>query len=155
MTRVLVLLLLKSTLINVVIAQDYRENFKFGKYYYDEGSYFESLVFLDKAIEQDPLYTSAYFLRANVHYELQQYYNAILDINRVLSIDKATGSMAADYYLTRGKTYLALKEYTNASRDFEKSITLSDGNSETYYHMAKLNMATFNHLQALESIDRT
>lgn len=154
MIRVLVLLLINFALTSVVFAQDARENFKFAKFYYDEGNYFESLVYIDKAIEQDPEYTSAYLLRANVYHELQQYYNAILDINRVLRIDTAAGNIAAEYYLTRGKAYLELKEYADASKDFEKSNSLSNGKSETFYCQAKLNMVTFNYLEALESIDK-
>lgn len=153
MSRVLAVLLIFLLLTNKIYAQESRENFKFAKFKYDKGLYQESMGFLNKALLDDSLYISAYYLRAETNYHLGQYYNAILDINRIFKIEKSPTSSAAEYYLTRGKSFLALEDFSNAAIDFDKSIAISRNDGNAYFYKAKLNLANLNYNEAIAEID--
>ncbi len=135
-------------------AQDPRENFKFAKFKFDNGDYSEALAFLDKAIEKDSTYISAFFLRAEVFYRLGQYYSTILDINHIFQIEDGTTVYSGDYYITRGKAFLALKNFPSASDDFDIAEILSENNPELYYFKASLEQVTGNYKHALDNIDQ-
>lgn len=152
MKRATIVLFLLIYLSGDLTAQVPREYFKFAKYKYDNRDFKESKVFLDKALAEDPLYVNALYLRAETNYELGNYYNSINDINRIFKIEKITASFSENYYLTRGKSYLAIKDFSNATADFDKSEELSTNNAEVYYYKAKLGMATRSFIQALENL---
>lgn len=147
------LLILFIFLSAVLKAQDGRENFKFAKFNYDKEKYQEAVKFLDIALEEDDEYLNAYFLRAESYYGLGQYYNAILDINRIFKIDNTVGTSTSDYYLTRGKSFLALDDYSNANADLEKSVSYSKTNARAHYFLARLRFETRNHTEALLELD--
>ena len=155
MSKVSVLWLIAFFITNCLQAQDSQENFKFGKFKYDKGQYQESLEFLNKAILEDSLYSNAYFLRAEVYYQLGQYYNAVLDINKILGLENAAGAYSGNYYLTRGKSFLGLKDYYNAEIDFERSKSYSPNNADLFYYKAKLKIETYDLIQALIDIDES
>ncbi len=133
-------------------AQNPREYFKFAKFKYDNGDFSESKDYLDKAIAKDSLYVNAYYLRAETNYELRNFYNSIKDINSILRIEKNATSFTGNYYLTRGKSHLALKDYSNAKADFEKSQALSANDADVHFYKAKLRLATSNYFQALDEL---
>jgi tetratricopeptide (TPR) repeat protein len=130
----------------VLLAQDPRENFKFAKFNYDKGEFGEALKFLNHAI-------NAYYLRAETYYELKQYYNAVIDINKILKLDNTQNSFSGDYYLTRGKAFLALDDIDNADADFEKSIALTANNAQGHYYLARLRYVTRNFEEALTELE--
>ena len=138
----------------VVSAQDAREYFKFAKFKYDQGDYEGALKFLDQAIEIDTMYSNAFFLRAEVNYNLKQYYNAITDINHIIRIDNSETTYSGDYFLIRAKAYLALGNLDKAAVDLERSYPLSKNNAEYYYYRAKFYKATNNYLHALTDLDK-
>ncbi|MCG8306415.1 MAG: tetratricopeptide repeat protein [Cytophagales bacterium] len=140
-------------IINFLQAQDARENFKFAKFKYDNGHFQESLEFLDKALEEDSLYVNALYLRAEVRFELGQFYNAVLDINRILKLKNSNAVYTGNYYLTRGKSFLSLKDYSNAENDFDKAFELLSDDPNLFYYRAKLSIARNAYNQALEEID--
>lgn len=140
-------------LVSFLQAQDSQENFKFGKFKYDNGQFQESLEFLNKALQEDSLYINAYFLRAEVYYEIGQYYNAVLDINRILRLEETQSAYAGNYYLTRGKSFLGLKDYSNAEIDFEKSQSYLPDNADLFYYKGKLKIETNVLMEALSNID--
>jgi len=135
-------------------AQDPRENFKFAKFNYDKGIYKEALKFLDLAIGEDDLYINAFYLRAETNYALEQYYSAILDINEIFKIDNTVNSSTSDYYLTRGKSFLALDDFSNAKADLEKSISYSTTNPFTHYYLAMYYLKTKGYRDALGEIEK-
>ncbi len=137
----------------VLLAQDPRENFKFAKFNYDKGEFGEALKFLNHAVADDSLYMNAYYLRAETYYELKQYYNAVIDINKILKLDNTQNSFTGDYYLTRGKAFLALSDIDNANADLEKCIALSGSNAQAHYFLASLRYATRNFDEALAELE--
>ena len=58
-----------------------------------------------------------------------------------------------DYYLTRGKSFLSIDDFSNANTDLLKAISISERNAIAYYYLAKLRYKTRNHAEALEVID--
>jgi len=152
MRRITVVLFLLIYLFGGLQAQDPREHFKFAKFKYDNGDFKESLDFLNKALAEDPSYVNAYYLRAETNYELERYYSCISDINSIFIIEKTTTSFTKNYFLTRGKSYLALENFPKATADFEKFEKLSTNKAEVYYYKAKLEMATENFIEALENM---
>jgi tetratricopeptide (TPR) repeat protein len=138
---------------SIFAQDDPRENFKFAKFNYDKGKYEEALKFLDKALDEDDQYINAFYLRAETYYELRQYYNAILDINHIFKIDKTINTSTGDYYLTRGKSFLAIDDYSNANNDFLKSKSYSKENPFTYYYTSQLRYETRQHIEALQELD--
>lgn len=153
MSRVSILLFLLICLCGGLLAQNPRENFKFAKYKFDNGDFKGSMEYLDKALVEDPLYINALYLRAESNYELGNYYSSISDINSIFKIEKTAASFTNNYYLTRGKSYLSLKDFPNALVDFEKSNTLSANNAELHYYNAKLGLANRNTIKALEYLE--
>ena len=137
----------------VLLAQNPRENFKFAKFNYDKGEFSEALKFLNQAITDDSLYVNAYYLRAETNYELKQYYNTVIDINRIFKLENTVNSSTGTYYITRGKAFLALDDIDNANADFEKSIALSGNNALAHYYLAKLRYATRNYDEALSELE--
>lgn len=153
MRRITVLLFLLTYLFGALQAQDPREYFKFAKFKYDNGDFKESLDFLNKALAEDPSYVNAYYLRAETYYELGQYYSSISDINSIFNIENVTTSFTENYYLTRGKSYLALEDFPKATADFEKFEEISSNTAEVHYYRAKLEVATNKFIQALENME--
>jgi tetratricopeptide (TPR) repeat protein len=134
-------------------AQDSRENFKFAKYNYDNKNFQEAIKFLDIALKEDDQYPNAYLLRAESYYALGQYYNAILDINRIFTIDNSLKSSASDFYLIRGKSYLALDEYTKAHEDLQNAALYSKTNAQAHYFLGRLWFETRNYDESLWELD--
>ncbi len=99
------------------------------------------------------MYASAYFLRAEVNYNLKQYYNTINDINHVIRVGENETTYSGDYFLIRAKAYMVLGDLDKAASDLERSYPLSKNNSEFYYYRAKFYKATNNHLNALSDLD--
>jgi tetratricopeptide (TPR) repeat protein len=151
LTRFLLCLLLASHWL--YSQDDPQENFKFAKFNYDKENYEEALKFLDIALEVDDQYINAYYLRAETYYELGQYYNAILDINRIFKIDNSENISTTDYFLSRGKSFLALDDYSNANADLKKSLSSNPHNAHTHYYLAKLRLKTRNFEEALKHAD--
>lgn len=151
--RITMVFLLLIYLIGKLPAQDPREYFKFAKFKFDNGDFVESRDYLDKALAEDSLYVNAFYLRAETNYELGNYYNSINDINSIFKIENITSSFSGNHYLTRGKSYLSLEDFSNASDDFEKCKALSKNNAELHYYNARLGKATRSFIQALENLD--
>ncbi len=155
MSRVTVVILVLVLFIGSLKAQDDpREFFKFAKFKYDKEEYKSSLDFLNSAIDKDIKYVSAYYLRAKVYYELNKYQSSILDINTIFKIEPIQTTYAGNYYLTRGKSYLAINDLKSATLDFDKSMEFDDSNSELFFYKAKLEHSKRNYKYALRDIDK-
>jgi tetratricopeptide (TPR) repeat protein len=134
-------------------AQNAQENFKFAKFNFDNGKFQESLGFLDKALKQDPQYVSAYYLRAEVYYHLNQFYSTISDINQIFKIETKPTAFTGNYYLTRGKAFLGLKDLDNAAEDFKIAESTLKNDAEIYYYKAMLEHERGNFVDALTSLE--
>jgi tetratricopeptide (TPR) repeat protein len=134
-------------------AQEEQEYFKFAMFKYNNKEYEESLAFLDKALDKDSLYVNAHYLRAEVNYELGRNYSAVSDINNIFELEITPSAYTGKYYLTRGKSFLALDELVKAKNDLQISYALSPNNDELYYYKAKLGLAEKTYESALEDLE--
>lgn len=115
-----------------------REYFKFAKYNYENNKYQAALNMLDKAINDDPQFVNAYYLRAEVEYSLGNYKNALSDMDHVLLLDSEENTYYPDYLLLRGKLHKELNHKDLAVIDLNKSILLSGTKAEAYYERARI-----------------
>lgn len=98
----------------------------------DSGDYKESLVYLDKAIDEDRNNSLAYAYKAKVYFELQDYRQAEENIKKALSID--SDNMVAIY--VRG--ILREKQMDKAAvDDFTRIIEIDPGNAEAHYRRGR------------------
>ncbi len=119
-----------------------REYFKFGKNKYDDGKYFEAIDFLDKAVEQDPEYENAYFLRGEAFLELEKFKLAIDDFTRIIDMRNSSDTYAAEYYLKRASARMALKDFQAAEKDIEMALRLNPENADAFYELARYKYMT-------------
>jgi tetratricopeptide (TPR) repeat protein len=96
--------------------------------------YDEALTAFTEAINLNPLNSSAYYLRADLYFILQQYELAIADLDKVISIN----SKYSQAYYYRGNAYLALRKYERAIADFDKAIDIDPQNVSAYYSRGAL-----------------
>ena len=113
-----------------------REYFKFAKFNYENDEHKVALNMLNKAINYDPQYVNAYYLRAEVNYFLGNYQGALQDIDHVLSLDSQENAYYADYLLLRGKLHEKLNRKDLAIIDLNKSILISGTKAESYFERA-------------------
>ena len=82
------------------------------------------LEFCTKIISEDPNNADAYFLRAEIYFNMGNYQKAISDFNRVLSLDKSKYEIVYSY---RGDAYFYSDKYKQALTDYTKAIKLGYG----------------------------
>ena len=100
------------------------EYYKSAKVKYDDGKYDESIDFLDKAINADSTFESAYLLRGCALLALEKYSMAIDDFSHVIDRRKIIDPSLSDYHFFRGLARTEIKEYFSAEKDFAMAIRL-------------------------------
>ena len=119
-----------------------REYFKFGKSKFDDGKYFEAIDFLDKAINLDPSYENAYYIRAESFLALKKYQLAINDYTRIINNRPSQDSYTAEYYLKRAVAKMESKDYRGAYDDFSTAFRLVPIYAEGHYEYARFKYLT-------------
>src|SRR6478735_5419037 len=64
-----------------------------GSVYFQQKNYVKSVEYYNRAIACKPIYTGAYFNRANSFYELHEFYNALQDLDKVAQVKPDTASL--------------------------------------------------------------
>ncbi|MFT3701381.1 MAG: tetratricopeptide repeat protein [Agriterribacter sp.] len=94
-----------------------------GEYYSAQQHYLNAIDSYDKAIQLNKNYTDAYYKRGVSYNYIGKYSTAIENFN------KANAQAYPQLYLVQkgiGEAFLALKEYSEASQNFEKAIKTAD-----------------------------
>lgn len=115
--------------LTVAFGQSAREYTQVGMENYERQNYMEALLNLNKAIEKDPAYAQAYFLRGNIKVRFEDFHGAMKDYN--LAIEK--NPKYADCLLARGNVKLSLQDYYGAIADYTAAIAINENYVEAYY----------------------
>jgi tetratricopeptide (TPR) repeat protein len=101
----------------------------------DLGQYDKSISDCNRALEIDPLNSTAIRQRGMTEYRLEQYDKTISDINRALSIDP-TNSLS---FLTRGMAKVREGDLENSISDFRASIRFHPKNPMAFWELGFVN----------------
>ncbi len=102
---------------------------------FDQGNFKGAIMDSTKAIEIDPKYAEAYFLRANAYFQnpkgnpRKNFKSAIDDYSKVIEIVP----YSADAYFNRGLAKSYLEKHKEAIVDFNKAIENDSGYADAYY----------------------
>ena len=111
-------------------AKDYTQK---GRDLLEKREYVEALVNLNKAIELDPNYSAAYYLRGNIKDNFEDRHGAMKDYN--LAIEK--NPKFADALYARGNVKMKLQDYYGAVDDYSAAIALNENYVEAYFSRGK------------------
>lgn len=122
--------LLISTLAFSQTAKDLTQK---GRELYEKREFTEALLNLNKALEADPNYAPAYFLRGNIKDNFDDRHGAMKDYN--MAIEK--NAKFADAFFARGNVKMKLQDYYGAIADFTSCISFNENNIEAYFNRGK------------------
>jgi tetratricopeptide (TPR) repeat protein len=104
----------------------------------------EAINEFTQAIRLRPKYLYAYFARAYVYDQLEQYSNAIADYNQVVAIDP----QYTEAYLNRGAIkYQQLGDVQGALADYNRAIETDTTDASAYFNRAALKERALNDFQ--------
>ncbi len=123
-------LMFLSTLLFAQTAKEYTQK---ARVFLEKGDYVEALVNLNRAIELDPAYASAYYLRGNIKDNFEDRHGAMKDYN--LAIE--SNSKLADAFYARGNVKMKLQDYYGAVDDYTAAIAINENYVEAYFNRGK------------------
>lgn len=104
-----------------------------GRELYEKHEFTESLLNLNKALELDPNYSPAYYLRGNIKDSFEDRHGAMKDYNS--AIEK--NSKFADAFFARGNVKMKLQDYYGAIDDYSAAIVINENYIEAYFKRGK------------------
>lgn len=117
----------------MTVAQSPKELTQKGRELYEKREFMEALLHLNKAIEIDPNYSAAYYLRANIKDTFDDRHGAMKDYN--IAVEK--NPKFADAFFSRGNVKMKLQDYYGAISDFSSAITINENYIEAYFNRGK------------------
>ncbi|NJM25219.1 MAG: tetratricopeptide repeat protein [Bacteroidia bacterium] len=111
-------------------AKDYAQK---GRDLYEKREYVEALLNINKAIELDPNFAAAYYLRANIKDNFDDRHGAMKDYNT--AVEK--NPKFADAFFARGNVKMKLQDYYGAIADFSSAIAVNENYIEAYFNRGK------------------
>lgn len=125
----LVLVLVSVFIAGVSFGQGAKEFTQKGRDLLEKQEYVEALLNLNKAIELDPNYSAAYYLRGNIKENFEDRHGAMKDYNT--AIEK--NPKFADALFARGNVKMKLQDYYGAIDDFTAVIAINENFVEAYF----------------------
>jgi len=89
---------------------------------------------LHKALENSPKDETILFLRGILNFALHQFYDAIVDFERVIDKSEETNAV---HYLARGRCYACLSMFKEAITDLSIAINLNKDLLDAYLNRGK------------------
>lgn len=132
MKRIYIILLL-ITMSTIAFCQSAKEFTQKGMEFYEKHEYMEALINLNKALEIDPNYSSAYYLRANIKDAFDDRHGAMKDYN--IAVEK--NPKFADAFFARGNVKMKLQDYYGAIDDYTASIAVNPNYIEAYFNRGR------------------
>ncbi len=122
-----------SFLVCAASAQSAKDYTQKGRDLYEKREFMEALLNLNKAIETDPKYAQAYYVRGNIKDAFDDRHGAMKDYN--LAVEK--NPKFADAFFSRGNVKMKLQDYYGAIADYTAAIALNENYIEAYYNRGK------------------
>lgn len=118
---------------NFAFSQSAKDLTQKGIEFYEKREYTEALINLNKAIEADPNYARAYYVRANIKDAFDDRHGAMKDYN--LALEK--NPKFADAFFARGNVKMKLQDYYGAIHDYSSAININENYIEAYFNRGK------------------
>lgn len=96
---------------------------------FEAREYKEALINFNKAIEADPKFYQAYYMRGNAKKIFEDQHGAMKDYNLAIEINPNL----PEAYFERGNVKFVLQDYYGAIADYTKTISLNENHIEAYY----------------------
>lgn len=117
----------------VALAQNAKEYTQKGRELYEKNEFMEALLNVNKAIEIDPNYAAAYYLRGNIKDNFDDRHGAMKDYNT--AIEK--NAKFPDALFARGNVKMKLQDYYGAIADYTAAININENYIEAYFNRGK------------------
>jgi tetratricopeptide (TPR) repeat protein len=114
-------------------AQNAKDLTQKGRELYEKNEFMESLMNLNKAIEVDPSFSAAYYLRGNIKDKFEDRHGAMKDYNT--AVEKSP--KFADAFFARGNVKMKLQDYYGAIADYTSAITINENYIEAYFNRGR------------------
>lgn len=111
-------------------AKDYTQR---GRELYEKREYMEALLNLNEAIEIDPSFAQAYYVRGNIKDAFDDRHGAMKDYN--IALEK--NPKFADVFFARGNVKMKLQDYYGAIDDYSAAITINENYIEAYFNRGR------------------
>jgi tetratricopeptide (TPR) repeat protein len=109
----------------------------------------KAITAYDRLLKLDPSRAAAYLMRAELHYRLAHYQQAIADYTQALKLQEMP-----EIYQGRARSYLALKQYAQAEADYRKVLVTTPDYYEATAGLAELYFAQSRYADVLEVTQR-
>lgn len=116
-----------------VHGQSARELTQKGMEFYEKREFAEALINLNKAIDIDPNYAQAYYVRGNIKDAFDDRHGAMKDYNAALE----KNVKFAEAFFARGNVKMKLQDYYGAIADFSSAINVRENYIEAYFNRGK------------------
>lgn len=140
--KIVVLVLAAMLIMAGVEAQSAKDHTQKGMELYEKHEYTEALMHLNKAIEADPSFATAYFVRGNIKDNFDDRHGAMKDYNA--AVDR--NPKFADAFFARGNVKMKLQDFYGAIADYTSAIALNENYIDAYFNRGKAKQ----YLQAYE-----
>jgi tetratricopeptide (TPR) repeat protein len=114
-------------------AQSAKELTQKGRELYEKNEFMEALLNLNKAIQTDPKYSPAYYLRGNIKDKFEDRHGAMKDYN--IAVEK--NPKFADAFYARGNVKMKLQDYYGAIADYSSAIAINENYIEAYFNRGR------------------
>lgn len=114
-------------------AQSAKELTQKGMDFYEKREYTDAILQLNKAIETDPSYYQAYYVRGNIKAVFEDFHGAMKDYNAAVE----RNPKFADAFYARGNVKMSLKDYYGAIADFTAAIGINENHVEAYFNRGR------------------
>ena len=85
---------------------------------YHNKKFEDAFNYFDQQVKLYPKSAAAYAYRGKCNFQDENYYSALYDFSQALSFDNTL----AECYIDKGKVHLALREFGDAFREFDKAV---------------------------------
>jgi tetratricopeptide (TPR) repeat protein len=121
-----------------------------GMGHYEKREFTEAILLLNKAIDTDPSYYHAYFIRGNIKACFEDFHGAMKDYNQ--TVEK--NPKFAEGYFARGNVKMNLHDYFGAIADYTSAININEDLVEAYLARGRAKQFLFAYQDAINDCSK-